>query len=237
MPDEPHLHHARLLQLKNRLEAQGGVVRQTVDAAVEAVFDGSADQAQRVREAEEQIDREDVLIERDAVELLDAAVHDPTNTLGTYEIRLILTIVKVNNEYERIADLAVRTVSQMGSLQSLPEAPPRTFRVLANSVVGIVQTTCGAFETMDPDLARLVLTSDDATEDFREQIAKDMEQALVEGRHTVDFAFALNRVSAALARMTDHCTNVAEQIIYVATGKIVRHSDGAHWDEPTEPEV
>lgn len=229
-------HPARLVKLRNRLQQQGDLVRAVVDAAVEAVFENSDERAAWVREQESVIDREDILIEREAVELLSAAGVSGETPLGPYEIRLILTIVKVNNEYERIADLAERAVSRMNQLAPLADNTPRTFRVMANSVVGIMQTAAQAFAGMDADLARLVLSSDEATEAFRDEIVRALECDLAAGKVTPDFAFALNRVSAALARITDHCTNVAEQVIYVATGKIVRHADN-HWSEPMEPGV
>ncbi|MEM1164941.1 MAG: PhoU domain-containing protein [Planctomycetota bacterium] len=236
MPNSPARQPARLINLKERLEVQGQRVRAVVDAAVEALFENSHERADWVRDQEPEIDREDVLIERDAVDLIADAVKSAETPLGPYEIRLILTIVKVNNEFERIADLAERSVSRMDSLATLPERPPPTFRVMANSVVGIMGTTCEAFAGMDPDLARLVLSSDDTTEAFRDEIVRDLERSLSRGAVTPDFAFSLNRVSAALARMTDHCSNVAEQVIYVATGKIVRHGETA-WTEPEEPRL
>lgn len=218
------------------MQSQCDLVRQIVDAAVDAVFEANHERADWVRQQEEKIDAEDVLIERDAVDLLREAIENHDVSMGAYELRLILTIVKVNNEFERIADLSERVVSRLDSLEGLPEAMPRTFRVLANSVIGILQTTCQAFDGMDADLARLVLSSDDTTEAFRDEIVHELERGLEAGKHTADYCFALNRVSAALARITDHCTNVAEQVIYVATGKIVRHTDD-HWTEPMDPSV
>lgn len=235
MSDAQRTQPARVMRLKNKLVEQGVLVRSVVDAAVLAVFENDPDKAAFVHDNEDRIDTTDVEIEREAVDLLQDAIAGSEPALGTFELRMILTIVKVNNEYERMADLALRAVSRMDQLRNLPERPPRTFRVMANSVIGIVQTTCQAFEQMDAELAGLVLSSDDTTEAFRDEIVRDLERSLTRGEHTPDFAFALNRVSAALARITDHCTNVAEQVIYVATGKIVRHSDD-HWTEPRDPQ-
>jgi len=92
----------------------------------------------------------------------------------------------------------------------------------------------GAFSPMDADRALRVLRSDDVTEACREMVLEQSEAAIAQGRRTPEFAFALNRVAAALSMAVDHVTNIAEQIIYVATGKIVRHQVD-RWGAPREP--
>lgn len=224
----------RLDDLKRKLEEQGALVERVVETAVEAVFEKDAEKAKRVIEHDEIVDRVDVQIEKDAVRLLQDAVAGGS-TFAETEIRLILTIVKVNNELERVADLAVAIAGEVRSLGNLPDDPPAKFRVMANSIVGIVQNTNEAFRELDVDAATLVLASDDATEAFKRAILRDVEEGLVAGRLSVDFAFSLHTIAAALARIGDHCTNVAEQVIYVGTGKIVRHTEDK-WTEPTEPD-
>lgn len=141
----------------------------------------------------------------------------------------------MNNEFERIADLAVYIAERIDSFADEKSPPPPKFRVLANSVIGIMHSTNQAFGQFDPDAARLVLASDDATESFKQMIMRDVEEGLSRGEKAVDFAFALNRVAASLGRMADHCTNIAEQVIYVQSGKIVRHR-ADQWGGLEDPE-
>jgi phosphate transport system protein len=223
----------RLGALKRRLEEQGGLVDSLVDDVVDAVFQRDLEKAKDVIRRDEVIDRVDVSIEKDAVRLLHALSGGAE--LDENEIRMILTIVKVNNEIERIADLCVAIAERVPSLMDLSSSLPPKFRVMANSIIGIVWNTNQAFRTMDVDAARLVLASDDATEVFKGAILRDVEEGLARGDQTVDFTFALHTIAAALARIGDHCTNVAEQIIYVGSGKIVRHQN-QKWTDPLEPE-
>lgn len=225
----------RLAELKDELVAQGRTVQAVIDEAVEAVFDRDQERAAKVIHADEAIDQQDVRIEKKAVQLLADAVREG-GEVDHEDLRMILTIVKVNNEFERIADLAVRIAERVGSFIALDRPVPTRFRLMANSVIGIMHNTNVAFDRMDTDAAQLVLASDDATDAFKEKIVLDIEQGLARGDHTADYAFALNRVAASLARMADHCTNVAEQVIYVRTGKIVRHTDD-RWTEPAEPRL
>lgn len=225
----------RLDDLKSKLEDQADLVLRIVDAAVEAIFDRDHDKAAKVVEHDEVVDRIDIQIEKDAVRLLQDAVAAGNAPFDEARIRLILTIVKVNNELERVADLAVAIAEQVKPMSEMGERIPAKFRVMANSVIGIIQNAAAALRHNDVDAATLVLASDDATEAFKRAILREIEEALAAGSLSVDFAFSLHTIAAALARMGDHCTNVAEQVIYVETGKIVRHTDNK-WTAPESPD-
>ena len=186
-------------------------------------------------DGDDAIERIDIEVERKAVRLLADAINSGAK-LDHDGVRMLLTIVKVNNELERIADCAVNIAERVGAFVSLEAELPPKFRVMANSVIGIMESTNAAFAHMDADAAQLVLSSDDATEAFKDAILRDLATQLVSGVHTVEFAFALRTVAVNLGRMSDHCTNIAEQVIYVTTGKIVRHM-GEKWSSPEAPDV
>ncbi len=235
----------QLRELTNALHAdlveQGRRVLLLIEQAVEGLWERNSVKAHRVIAEDELIDREDVRIEKEAVRLLTRAVHTGTpevgaESVGESDVRMVLTIVKVNNEFERIADLAVSIAERHEAIMALQGPPPARFRVMANSVIGIMQTTCRALAARDVKSAQLVLASDTATEKFESAILREVEESLAGGRVSVDYALSLHTIAAALKRMADHCTNVAEQVIYVETGKIVRHLD-EHWSQPEEPGV
>lgn len=228
----PTTFHTTLRGISDDLHRQGRLVLQSVEDAVEAVFERRESKAREVIGRDEQIDRDDVRIEKAAVQLLvDEWGHEG---VGAADVRAVMTVVKVNNELERIGDLSVAMAERVGALSSSGVALSPRFRVMANSVIGIMRDTNTALEKMDTQAAQRVLAFDDATEQFRTAILRELEEGLVKGVHTVDFSFAANRVAHCLARIADHCTNVAEQVIYVATGKIVRHQ-GEHWTRPEDP--
>lgn len=223
----------RLKALKSDLEAQGRLVQQLVERAVEAVFEKDKGKADWVIQTDFQVDQADIRIERDAVQLLVDAMAQGV-ALDEYHIRLIMTLVKVNNEFERNGDLAANIAERVGAFAAMSQQPPAKFRVMANSVIGIVANTNAAFAAMDADAARLVLASDDATLMFKDAVLREVEDGLAKGRHSVEYSFALQVVAASLGRIADHSTNVAEQVIYVQSGKIVRHL-GEKWTTPETP--
>ena len=229
----------RVNTLKDDLLSQGRHVYRIVDAAIDAAFDADAERAGRIIAEDRVIDALDIRIERDAVAILDDAIvascEPEAPNLASRDVRTLLTIVKVNNEFERIADLAVTIARHIETIAEAEEPMPPRFRMFANSVLGMIQETVAAFKDTDAHRARRVLLSDDATEAFRDAILLDNEDQLSKNARSPNFAFTLNRVAAALARMGDHCTNVCEQVIYIDTGKIVRH-DADRWSDPEDPD-
>lgn len=227
----PEVFAKRLDRLRADLVEQGRRVQSLVDSAFEAVFNRDIELADRVIEQDNVIDKVDVDLERASVKLLsDATVPDSTTSVSHADIRTLLTVVKVNNELERIADLAVDVARRVKSLASGTGGMPDTIRVMCNSALGIIRDVIRALEKSDANLAGVVLQSEDAVETFKSAILRDAEERIAAGELGVDEAFLRHEIANICERMADHCTNIAEQVIYSATGKIVRHTDG-RWEE------
>ncbi|RMH24555.1 MAG: hypothetical protein D6693_09830 [Planctomycetota bacterium] len=232
MPTSTDPYTRRTARLKADLVEQGRRVERMVGAAVEAIFTGDRDRARWVVEHDSVIDKADVEIEQAAVNLLTDIARVEVH-LEPPTMRLVLMIVKVNNELERCADLAGDVAEQTDAIT----APlGDRFRVMANSVVGIAHDAVTAFDTLDTAVARAVLTADDTVDAFESLILREMQAGVADGSVSVEHAFAANHVAHLLERLGDHCTNIAEQVIYIATGKIVRHA-GGQWSEPEEPPI
>lgn len=218
----------RITQLSSDLEAQGRRVQALLELAFDAFFTRDPAKAAQVNNDDDAIDAADVAIEKSSVALLNDATNEGAS-LGESDLRRVLTIVKVNNEFERVADVAVDLAdlvkpSAPGSSASPPRAFPATFRMMANSVIGILRDTTTAFARSDAPLAKVVLQSQHCVTSFKDAIIRDSEQQIAKGQMSVEFAFLLLEVASQCELVADHCTNVAEQIIYSSTGAIVRHT-------------
>jgi phosphate transport system protein len=221
----------KLAQLKSDLTTQGDrVVEQTL-RAVESYFEDDRDKAAAAVEDDNLIDRVDVEIERASIPLL------AMGETGEHDIRSVLTIVKINNELERIADCAVDIAEVVtSSAEAEAQRIPATFRVMANSVVGMLRDANRALARSDVDLAEKVLRFDDAVTQFKRELMLDAQQKVASGEFSAAFAFRLLTITTALERIADHCTNICEQVIYLETGKIVRHLPEG-WTKPASPEA
>ena len=217
-----------LEQLRLDIVAQSDRVFEQLQGAVDCAFDGDTQAADVVLAADREIDSIDVEIEKSAVKLLTLDVTDPDS------IRAVLAIVKINNELERIGDCAVNIADIVStSGEDLDEKPPATFRVMANSVIGMVREAKRSLETQQTDIAREVLGFDETVANFKREISLDAENQVAAGEFSVRFAFRLRTIVANLERIADHCTNICEQIIYQRSGKVFVHRSG-RWSEPNQ---
>jgi phosphate transport system protein len=239
MPTTPDGFNPRLDRLKAELVAQGERVQRLLETAFGSTFARDTAVAEKIQAMDDEVDRVDVELEKASVALLSDAT-DEGARLDAAQLRAVLTIVKINNELERIADGGVNIAEQAGELARFGAAVrgaatggsdiPETFQVMANSVVGILRDVNRAYQRSDAALAKVVLQSEDAVEAFKAAILQDAERQIAAGAMPVDFAFALHEIANECCRMADHCTNIAEQVIYSLSGAIVRHTD-AGWVE------
>lgn len=212
----------RTQRLRADLASQGRRVQALLEAAFEAIFERNAEKAKAAVLLDDAIDAVDVELEKACVQLLADATKAGAE-LPQAQLRAVLTIVKVNNELERTADIGVELAEMVHSTKLGTQAFPDTFRVMANSVIGIVRDVITAVLKADPALANIVLQSQHAVSAFKDAILRDAEEKLSRGLMSADFAFALHEIATACEIIADHCTNVAEQVIYQTTGAIVRH--------------
>ena len=220
---------SKLRELQTILNEQGDRVLAMVTLAIEAYFDHDDAKARAVVALDDEIDSVDVAIERASIPLLAMGQTDE------HAIRQVLTLVKVNNELERIADCGVNIAEQVVGHQHLSDPMPPTFRVMANSVLGMLRDSNRALATSNAELARQVLLFDDTVDRFSNELILQAQEQVALGASSVRFAFRLTGATRNMERIADHSTNICEQTIYLLSGKIVRHRPEG-WSDPARPE-
>ena len=225
----PETYVEKLDVLAERLHEQGTLVLEMVEGGFDHLFAPEGDRLAALQEAEDRVDQADVEIEQSAVDLLGSATA-ATCPLPDLQLRRLLTVVKVNNELERIADEAISCAKLGQRLADAGTQPPTTFRVLTNSVVGLLRDSTRALITGDARLARIVLQSDDAVEAFKATLMQGAESRLREGKIEPAVAFVLLEITTAAHAIAEHTANIAEQLLYLQTGTIMRHVEGT-WRE------
>ena len=206
--------------LKTRVARMSALVQQIVERAIDAVLDADADLARRTILEDERIDDEEVLVEKAAIDLL--ALHQP----AAGDLRLITSVIKANSDLERIADCAVNVAQRVLMLPKGGEfEPPDDMRLMCTSVVANLRDAVKAFNLGDVDLAKQVVRNDDVVDALYHQIVQDMLARMEQSGGGYDASTQLANVMIAknLERIADHCTNIAEDVIYVQSGRIVRH--------------
>lgn len=213
-------HHFRdlLEELKQRVARMTCHVQQIVEQSVDAVVHSDVRLSQEVIRSDETIDDEEVEVEQAAVDLL--ALHQPAAS----DLRLITTIIKVNSDFERIADCAVNIAQRVPNLvENGKQVVPEELKLMANTVCSILRDTVKAFNLADEQLARHVLLGDDLVDALYHQIVQDTLASLEHDPQRAGRELANIMIAKNLERIGDHCTNIAEDIVYVHSGRIVRH--------------
>ena len=225
----------RLNGVRHRLVLQGKLVVEIAEKTFETIYNRDADAAAKLMLRDDEVDQADIEIERDAVDMLTLAA-SVACPIEPSAVRSLLTAVKVNNELERIADSTTAIAQLVITLGDRTSPFPKTTRVMTNSIVGVLRDTVKAFASIDAVKAKGVLACEGNTLAFRELITRDAETRVADGRMGVDTAFSLHAIINQAVLMGDHCTNIAEQVIYEATGTIVRHTS-AGWVEQNLPNL
>jgi len=233
MSISPEQFSNQLDQIRTRLVDQGHLVSDLVDQVFTTIFERDPEGAQVLILRDDEVDQADIEIERQAVDLMIRAAHE-TCQIDASQVRSLLTSVKVNNELERIADAATAVAARVIALGERESPFPKTTKVMTNSIVAVLRETVRAFGDTDAARAKSVLASEGNTLAFHELISRDAETRVADARMGVDTAFDLHAIINQAVIMGDHCSNIAEQVIYEATGTIVRHTD-AGWVEQDLP--
>jgi phosphate transport system protein len=212
-------HHLldRLDDLKDRMARLTSLVQQAVEMSVQALLTADPTLAKQVHELDIRIDDEEVQIEKQAIDLL--ALYQP----AAGDLRLITIVIKANSDFERIADCAVNVSQRVLPLARGSYHAPADLRMMSNSVLATLRDAIKAFNMSDETLARQVLRGDDVVDALYHQIVQDMLSRLEAGGGDANIELSNIMIAKNLERMADHCTNIAEDVIYAHTGRIIRH--------------
>ncbi len=214
-----HLHRA-IEGLKSRILELSAVIEESVYKAVKAVETRDRKLAEEVIDGDSRVDLMEVEVEEECLKIL--ALHQPVAT----DLRFIVAVLKINNDLERIGDLAVNIASRAKTLSSIKSSPRAhiDFQDGESKVQQMLRRSLEALVNLDEGVAKWVCASDDAIDDINRSVHKQVLKAIREHPDDVDRFILLLSVSRNLERIADHATNIAEDVLYMIRGEIVRHS-------------
>jgi len=214
-----HLKHD-LERLERRLLDLGARVEDAVRKSIAALETRRADLALEVMGGDLGIDQAEVEIEEECLKVL--ALHQPVAT----DLRFVAVTLKINNDLERIGDLAVNIAERSASLKrALPFPVPEGLRPMTDTTITMLRESLDAFVRTDTRLARRVLAADNSVDDYNREIIGLMAERMKSDRDQVDDALLMLSASKNLERIADHATNIAEDVVYMVEGDIIRHQN------------
>ena len=210
--------------LKSKLLRMAGLAEEQIDRALDALVTRDSALARDVIKRDQQVDVMDVEIDEDCIRLL--ALHQP----AARDLRLVTTAMKLASELERISDLAESVCKRAIELNEEPQLKPYIdIPRMGKWARLMVKESIDAFVKNDATLARKVLVDDAVVNDLMVQVFRELLSFMLEDPQTTTRAIRLIFIAKTLERIGDHATNIAELVVYLVEGKIIRHA------APTEP--
>jgi phosphate transport system protein len=215
--------------LVNYLVSQARTVEGSVNRALSAVLERNENLASEVFLTEPRINEMEIVIDEHAVRLLRQG------NLQDADVRLIVATLKINNDLERMGDLAVNLSERALSLASMGEVQtPSEFEPMTAAVRGMVSKCLGALIYKNVDLATQVLESDDIVDSFRDRVFEALLTSMSENPTLTAPNLHFILASRHLERIADHATNIAEDVLFWVRGLEVRHGRAKQLDEAVE---
>ncbi len=210
----------QILALKEKIQRVGTLVEEAISKSITAVINLDQPLAQRVLDNDEQIDRMEVEVEEECLKIL--ALYQPVAA----DLRFVVAALKINNDLERMGDLATNIAKRVGPLATgEPCELPGEIRTMAMRAEEMVRQCLGAVIHADPTLARQIRDQDDAVDDARQRVRRKVMDAIRAHPEKLENLLRINSISKHIERIADMATNIAEDVIYMVEGDIVRHRD------------
>jgi phosphate transport system protein len=206
-------------ELQQQLLDMAGLVEAGIHSSVQSVTERNEAPAEEVLANETRINQLEILIDEGVTRLL--ALQNPVAS----DLRLLRAIGKMNTDLERMGDLACNIAERAITLISQPAVKPRIdIPQMASLTEFMVRSSIDSFVKRDVDLANGVLASDDAVDDLRDSVYRELMEFMQKEPSTIPASISLMFVARNLERIADHATNIAEDALFYIEGVDVRHN-------------
>jgi phosphate transport system protein len=208
-----------LKELNDEILKMGDLAQEAIRLSIDALEKKDKALALKVIDSDQKADELELVIERKCLDLL--ATHQPVAN----DLRFITTGMKLNNELERIADLAVDIAQRVLQLVDVPLLKPLIDIPKLSSVAQqMVRDAIEAFVRHDIELAKKVILSDNEADDLRNLVQEELiNDHMSKNISTAPRAVPLLLIARHLERICDHATNIAEDVIYMVQARVVKH--------------
>jgi phosphate transport system protein len=212
-----HLHRD-LDNLQRDLLRLAASVEDAIHKSIRALQERDAALARQVIEGDSEIDQEENHVEEECLKIL--ALHQPV----AVDLRRIAAALKINTDLERMGELAEDIAERALLLAHLPPIPvPGKLQQMTDLTTSMVRHSLDAFVNLDTEMARRVCRFDDEVDRYNSEIISELIELMKESPVTVEPGLSLFSATRHLERIADHATNIAEDVVYLVSGEIIRH--------------
>jgi phosphate transport system protein len=207
-----------LANLHEHIMSMCAAVEDVVHRAVDELGKPDVEVSRQIVDRDDEIDRWDVRIEEECLKIL--ALHQPVAD----NLRRVAAVMKIAWELERVADLAVNIAERAAGLAGVSEViVPEKFNYMALVALDMLRMALDAFVAQDSRRARKVCAQDDVVDTLNREIIDELLQMMKRSPDLIEPALHLFSASRHIERVADHATNIAEDVVYLVEGEIIRH--------------
>jgi phosphate transport system protein len=206
-------------KIKKMILSLGALVEKRVHQIKEVLEERDVAMANEIIHLDHEIDQMEVDVEEECLKII--ALHQPVAT----DLRFLIAVIKINNDLERIGDQVVNIAQRVVSISKHPVVPYRfDYSVMADKAEAMLRMSLDSLVNQDLDDAIRVLHLDDEVDALKDQAYDRIKAAIADGV-TEDIGYMINLllISRHIERLADHATNIAEEVVYMIEGEIVRH--------------
>ena len=208
-------------KLKEKILELGEMVESKVRDATQALLKKDEALAQKIIKTDYEVDEMEVDVEEECLKLL--ALYQPVAS----DLRFITAVIKINNDLERIADIAVNIANRVVEVSKHKEVYFNfDYKPMIKKTKSMLKNSLDSLVDIDGDIARSVLIMDDEIDDINKEAYEFAKKEFLKSSNEEEVGVYINKylVSRHLERLADHATNIAEEIIYIVDGEIIRHT-------------
>jgi phosphate transport system protein len=216
-------------QLKTKIIKMGSLVEEQIEFAFKALFEENLELAKIVIERDDKVDRYDIKIDKHCQRIF--ALTQPV----AFDLRLIMSAMMINSDLERMGDIAVNISERAKPLMGHKDL---LLKMKVDEIAGMVQKTVkmsiDSFVNNDPELAKDIIRLDDEVDMLDKEIFQLLVNAMKEDKECIEPCSHIITLVRNIERLSDHATNIAEDVIFLVDAKIIKHSKDPQNLEPKE---
>ena len=212
-----HNFHREIQRLREKFMVLGGMVEDRIRNACSVIDSRDPGMIDKIVNSDYEIDEMEIEIEEECLKIM--ALYQPV----ARDLRFLIAVIKINNEIERIADYAVKIAKRVQIINNTSSLKlTMDYRSVSDTVLSMLKMSLDALVEGDSDLAHRIFVLDDEVDDFRDKVYDTVKKEMCRQPEHAGSLLNAYLLARHLERIGDRATNIAEEVIYMVGGKIVR---------------
>ena len=209
---------AKLNDLNEKIIYLSSLAENMILTTIKGLLEHDIDRLNEALKLEDKINEIDIEIDELGISMI--ALYQP----GAKDLRTIISIMKMNSDFERMGDLCVniiyaaKDIIQKPKMKHFPNLPS-----MVNATIEMLQNALNAYINENAVLAKKVCETDDVIDDYKDMLTRDVMEYMTANKNQIESSLQLLSIIQNLERIADHCTNIAEETIYIVNGKVIKH--------------